>query len=183
MTAKSELWDVALEQDGLVTADDARELGLDPRVLRQLAHRGSLEHAATGVYRFTRYPYQQNTPYREAVLWTGHRPTYLSHETVLEVHNLCDVNPSAIHVTVPVGVRVRRNDPRFQLHADRLLPEDVGWWEEIPAVLPAMAIRQCIEDGLPTYLVRQAITTARRRRLITDRHAKDLDRQLKDRGD
>ncbi len=178
MTARSELWDVALGQDGLVTADDARDLGLDPRVLRQLAHRGALERSATGVYRFTAFPYQEHTAYREAVLWTGHRPTYLSHETVLEVHELCDVTPTAIHVTIPIGTRLRRHDARFQVHTDKLVPEDVGWWEEIPAVLPAVAIRQCIVGGLPTYLVRQAIETALERRVITARQAKELGRLL-----
>jgi predicted transcriptional regulator of viral defense system len=182
MTARAELWERALEQGGLVTVDDARRLDIDPHALRLLAHRGALEHAATGVYRFTNYPYQENTPYREAVLWTGRRQSYLSHETVLEVLNLCDVNPTVIHVTIPPGNRFRRQDPRFRAHVEALSAEDVGWWEEIPAVRPAVAIRQCIEDGLPTYLVRQAISTARERRLVSAEQARKLRRQLERRS-
>jgi predicted transcriptional regulator of viral defense system len=176
------LWKRALEQGGLVTVGDARSLDIDPHALRLLAHRGALEHAATGVYRFTNFPYQENTPYREAVLWTGRPETFLSHETVLEVQNLCDVNPAVIHVTIPPGRRFRRQDPRFRAHVDTLAAEDVGWWDEIPSVRPAVAIRQCIEDYLPSYLVRQAISTARERRLVTADQARQLRRQLERRS-
>lgn len=182
MTARAKLWERALDQGGLVTADDARRVGIDPRALRLLAHRGALERTAMGVYRFIDYPYQDNTPYREAVLWTGRDQACLSHETVLEVHHLCDVNPSVIHVTIPTGHRFRRHDLRFRVYLEALAPEDVGWWEEIPAAQPAVAIRQCIDDELPTYLVRQAIATARERRLISADQARSLRRRLDRRG-
>ena len=44
----------------------------------------------------------------EAVLWTGRRGA-LSHETALDLFELSDVNPSAIHLTVPRAFRTRKD--------------------------------------------------------------------------
>jgi len=39
-------------------------------------------------------------------------PAQLSHETALDLHDLCDVNPAQIHLTVPAAYRLRRRIPR-----------------------------------------------------------------------
>ena len=54
------------------------------------------------------------------VLWTGNPDAALSHETALAVHDLCDINPSAIHVFVPKGARIRRSrGESYVLHSAR----------------------------------------------------------------
>src|SRR6266542_986722 len=107
-----ELLEAATSQYGHVTADDARTLGVDPAQLRIMHHRGLLERVARGVYRFPILPATALDQYMEAVLWPRTKAA-LSHETALDLHGLCDVNPARIHVTVPAGYRLRRDAPRI----------------------------------------------------------------------
>jgi predicted transcriptional regulator of viral defense system len=50
----------------------------------------------------------------------------LSHETALELYELCDVNPSAIHLTVPTRFRTRKAIPEsYWVHRFGLAPAGV----------------------------------------------------------
>ena len=73
----------------------------------------------------------------------------LSHETALDLYELCDVNPSAIHLTVPSGFRTRKTVPEiYRLHQFDLDPGEVGSHEGIPIVTPERAIVGGIEQAL-----------------------------------
>src|SRR5918992_4403879 len=104
------LLDQAHQQYGFLTPDDARELGIDPAQLRIMAARHTLEHRGHGLYRMPVVPPTELDAYMEATLWTGRRGV-LSHATALDLYELCDVNPSAIHLTVPRGFRTRKDVP------------------------------------------------------------------------
>jgi predicted transcriptional regulator of viral defense system len=161
-----ELLEVATSQYGYVTADDARAAGVDPVQLRIMHHRRLVERVARGVYRSPIVPATAMDQYMEAVLWPRTKAT-LSHETALDLHGLCDVNPAHIHVTLPAGYRLRRDVPRvYQLHRRDLDPDDVTLHEGIPIVTPYRAIRDGIEANLGGHLIDQAISTAQRRGLI-----------------
>ena len=105
------LLDHAQQQYGYLTPADARALDIDPTQLRLMAARHTLEHLGHGLYRMPMVPVTQLDAYMEAVLWTS-RLGVLSHETALDLHELCDVNPSAIHITVPSGFAPARRSRR-----------------------------------------------------------------------
>ncbi len=158
MLARDKLWEIAAAQHGFVAAQQAAELGIHKSVLQMLVHRGTLERAAFGVYRFPRYPVGPYDPYMLAVLWTRAPEACLSHETILDVYGISDINPNRVHVTVGKQRRLRRTGgDAYDIHCEDLAPASIGWWQEIPAVTVRMAIEQCIEYGTPTYLLRQAI--------------------------
>lgn len=146
-------------QHGFVTAQQATETGIDKHALQMLLHRGTLERAAYGVYRVPQYPVGEHDNLMLAVLWTRVPEAAMSHETALDAYGISDVNPDRIHVTV--GKQQRRfrraGGADYVLHYEDLDPKQIGWWQEIPTVTPAMAIQQCIAIGTPTYLLRQAI--------------------------
>ncbi|MFI4990693.1 MAG: type IV toxin-antitoxin system AbiEi family antitoxin domain-containing protein [Solirubrobacterales bacterium] len=168
------LLDHAQRQYGYLTPEDARELDVDPTQLRLMAARQTLEHLGHGLYRMPMVPATKLDAYMEAVLWTGRRGV-LSHETALDLYELCDVNPSAIHLTVPSGFRTRKVVPEiYRLHRLDLDPVEVGWHEGIPIVTPERAILGGIEQALGWQLIDQAIETARARGLITKPAAKRL---------
>jgi predicted transcriptional regulator of viral defense system len=157
----------AQQQYGYLTPDDARELDIDPTQLRLMAARHTLERRGRGLYRMPMVPVTQLDAYMEAVLWTGRRGV-LSHETALDLHELCDVNPSAIHLTVPIGFRTRKAVPEiYRLHRYDLDSAEVSWHEGVPIVTPARAILGGIEQALGWQLIDQAIEAARARGLIT----------------
>jgi predicted transcriptional regulator of viral defense system len=131
-----------------------------------MAGRGTLEHLGHGLYRMPMVPPTQLDPYMEAVLWSGRRGV-LSHETALDLYDLCDVNPAAIHLTVPVGFRTRKPvPPTYRLHRERIDNDEVRWFEGIPIVAPDRAILGGIEQALGWQLIDQAIKTGRDRGLI-----------------
>jgi predicted transcriptional regulator of viral defense system len=168
------LLDHAQRQYGYLTPDDARELDVDPTQLRLMAARQTLEHLGHGLYRMPMVPATQLDSYMQAVLWTGRRGV-LSHETALDLYELCDVNPSAIHLTIPSGFRTRKAVPEiYRLHRFDLDPAEVGWHEGIPIVTPERAILGGIEQALGWQLIDQAIETARARGLVTKATAKRL---------
>ena len=132
MTARDALWDVAIDQYGYVTAKDATDLGLAAMTIQMLVRRGGLEKVAHGVYRFPELPVTEYDSYMLAVLWTGVPEACLSHETALALYDVCDANPTKVHMTVPRDRRVRRSDgEQYVLHDEDLEPEEIGWLHQI----------------------------------------------------
>jgi len=169
------LLDQAQQQYGFLTPEDAREVGVNPTQLRLMAARHTLERRGWGLYRMPTVPPTDLDAYMEAVLWTGRRGV-LSHETALDLYDLCDVNPSAIHLTVPRDFRTRKDmSPAYRLHRGEVDEADVRWHEGIPIVAVEQAIVGGIEDHLGWHLIGQAIETARARGLITKRQAAGLE--------
>lgn len=158
LLARDELWDIATTQHGFVTAQQATEAGISKQALQMLVHRGTLERASHGVYRFPQYPVGEHDQLMLAVLWTRVPEAALSHETALDCYAVSDINPNRIHLTVGRQRRFRRaGSEDYVVHYEDLDATQVGWWQEIPTVTPATAIEQCITFGTPTYLLRQAI--------------------------
>jgi predicted transcriptional regulator of viral defense system len=140
-----------------------------------MAARRTLEHRGWGLYRMPMVPPTDLDAFMEAVLWTGRRGV-LSHETALDLYDLCDVNPSAIHLTVPRDFRTRKDTPpAYRLHRGDIDDADVRWHEAIPIVTAQAAIKGGVDDRLGWHLIGQAIDTARGRGLITRRQAAELE--------
>lgn len=160
------LYEVALEQYGYITANDARELGLGSSHLVDLARRGDLERVAQGLYRFGVVPVTMLDQFMEATLWPRGLGV-ISHATALDLWNLCDVNPAKVHVTVPKRERIRRRPlPAYAVHVRDLDPADVTRVEGIPVVTVRRAILDGVEAALGGHLVDQAVGTATRQGLL-----------------
>jgi predicted transcriptional regulator of viral defense system len=68
-------------------------------------------------------------------LWPLGVQGVLSHATALDLHGLCDINPTRIDVTVPRGFRTTRTPPQvLRLHREPLDERDVTWHEGLPIV-------------------------------------------------
>lgn len=173
------LADLAGDQYGFVTTRDAECLNIDPHRLLELARRGQLERAATGVYRLPLIPPTPLDPYMLATLWPRGVRAVISHDSALDLSGLSDVNPSKIHITVPAGHRPRREVPsQYELHHEDLRPEEITSHEGIPIVTAAKAIQQAHEARLGPGLIRQAMADARRRGLLTRKQFAELEREL-----
>jgi predicted transcriptional regulator of viral defense system len=170
----NDLLDHAQQQYGYLTPADARELDANPALLRQMAARGTIERVGHGLYRVPTVPPTPLDAYMEAVLWTGRRGV-LSHETALDLYELADVNPSAIHLTVPRAFRTHREIPStYRMHRGDLPPDAVRLHEGLPIVTVERAIVGGIEQALGWHLIDQAIETARARGRITAVVARQL---------
>ena len=158
LTSLERLREIALDQHGLVTSAQTRAQGVSTPLLSAMVRRGRIEHVARGLYRVGQVPVTQYAHLMEAVLWTSFPETCLSHDSALEAWDISDINPDKVHVTVGAHRRIERAIPdRYVIHKEDLPPDQVTWWQSIPTVTPAMAIRQCLRTGVPTYLIRQAL--------------------------
>jgi predicted transcriptional regulator of viral defense system len=176
----TQLIEVAQDQHGYVTPRDARALGINPLRLQDLVRRGLAEHVAHGVYRIALVPVTALDQYMEATLWPQAAQGVLCGETALDLHELCDVNPAKIHVTVPAGYRPRRHVPKlYVLHHRDLDERDVTRYEGITIVTPYRAILDGIERHLGPRLLDQAIENAKARGLLTREQLAEIRRRLK----
>jgi len=174
--------DVRIEYD-----IDGRDHTLDVEVMTP-HYRGA--HAAakfgsgfTGVYRFTRFPVSPLGNYMEAVLWPQvRRPDVvgvISHQSALPIHELSDVSPARVHVTLPTTVRIRREVPKgLVIHHADLGPADVERVEGVPVTTPARSIRDAHASHLGNDLVGQAIADGRRSGVLSIVEAGRLQREL-----
>jgi predicted transcriptional regulator of viral defense system len=175
----NEVLEIARDQHGFVRTADLRELGLDPRRLNDYRRRGLADRLGYGVYRMTIIPPGERDEYMYAAVWPDGRGV-LSHETALDLHDLCDVNPNHIDITVPKTYRTHRQVPRtYRLHPADLPSGEITYLEGLPIVTAARAIAECIRAGLRPTLVDQAIDTAERQAMITVETAVQL-RALRD---
>ena len=183
MTDLDRLREIALDQYGYVTAGQAEGEGVSRFSLAALARRGRIERDSRGLYFMPQVTDGLRGPLMRAVLWAGEERAVLSHETALDLYGVCDINPIAIHVTVPKGQRISKaGGDGITLHHENLLPSQTEWWHRIPTVRLKDAIRQCIEWGTSAYLVRQAIDNSRMQHLISNEEAGALEKMLDERG-
>jgi len=160
------LFEVASDQYGFITSEDVRELGGQDGALVDMARAGHLDRVARGLYRFRSYPTDERDELMAATLWPR-RLGVISHDSALDLWDLCDVNPNRIHVTVPRSARLRRRvPPTYEVHERDLEPGELANVDGIPVVTPLRAILDGLERRLDRRLVDQAMDTAARRGLL-----------------
>jgi predicted transcriptional regulator of viral defense system len=158
LTDLDRLRQLALDQHGFVTTEQALEAGVTHSSLSMMVHRERLERVAHGLYRVPLVPASISDELMQAVLWTGFPEACLSHDSALDAWDISDINPNRIHLTVGARRRITKVTPRhYTVHKQDLEPSQITWWDGIPTVTATTAIEQCIAVGLPTYLIRQAI--------------------------
>jgi predicted transcriptional regulator of viral defense system len=163
----TQLLDLAQDQHGYLRAEDVREAGFDPKRLVDYERRGIAERVAYGVYRMNAIPPDELEEYMRAALWPMGAGV-LSHESALDLYELCDINPPHIDVTVPHRYRTHRSVPAlYRLHPRDLAGEQAGRLRGLPIVAPLRAILDGIESDVRGDLIEQAIQTAERQSLIT----------------
>ena len=165
----------AVEQHGFVTTRDAKDLGVNARRLHVMKDRGVLDRVSRGVFRFPDVPAGPLDQYVAATLWPLDARGVLSHATALDLHDLCDINPSRIDVTVPPDFRTTRTPPPvLRLHRETLREDEITWHDGIPIVGVYRAISGSFEQHIGWNLIEQAVDTARRRGRLTADQADEL---------
>lgn len=170
-----------MDNHGYLTVADAVAAGINPVVLRKLAATGRLEHTAHGLYRVPVLASGPHAPYAEAVAWTRGRGV-ISHESALDLLEMCDVNPPLIHVTVPREYAPRRQGgDLYRIWRRTIDPAAVTHVDGVPVIRAADSIRDCLVYGTDTRLLLQACETGRREGYLTDEQMQILEAQIQTR--
>lgn len=138
---------------GLITSVEAREIGVSNKELTRQAHRGKLERVAQGVYRMPIWPYQAAAPYAIAVKAAG-PSAYLYGESVVALLGLAPTNPTNMQVASPRRVRKNLGDG---VHVfDRQPEAAIAYYEGVPCQPVVQALRAAVTSIGPARTLQAA---------------------------
>lgn len=166
--AYSMVFEVAADQHGYFTAEQAVAAGVRRMALVMMERRGVVERVSRGVYRLRQFPLSFHSEFVEAALWPLGVEGVISHQSALVLFGLSDVNPDCIHVTVPRTYRVRRNRPGgLVLHHADLTPAERTLVEGIPVTSVSKTLEDCHTAHVGNEILQQALEDAQRKGLLT----------------
>jgi predicted transcriptional regulator of viral defense system len=171
------LFEVASGQEGLFTTVQAEDAGYSPQLLQKHLHAGRIQRVRRGVYRLVHFPPGEHEDLAAVWLWSD-RAGVFSHETALSLHELSDVLPSLVHITLPASWRARRlRVPRgVVLHHADVAKGERGWVGPVPVTAPRRTLADCIAADVAPDLVDQAIEQAASRGLVARAEANEIRR-------
>lgn len=173
MTKEDKLFEIADRQQGYFTAAQAKECGYYDSHFRRYLSRGEWIRMNRGLYRLSRYPVSDRPDLIEWSLWSRNKQGKIqgvfSHETALDLYELCDIMPAKLHLTVPHHFRKSVSIPSvLKLYYADLEAKD--WVEQqgyrittpIKTLLDLAETRQLSDD-----LLKQAVIEARKKGIFS----------------
>jgi hypothetical protein len=170
---------LAAVQGGYFTAAQALEVGYSYQSQRYHAERGNWERVERSIYRVADWPEPDHPELVRWYLRSGRRAV-ASHETALAVHDLGDVMPGRVHVTVPRGFRA--SGAGAVLHRADLPEGDVELRESYSLTTPVRSILDSAASGIEVDQLVLVIREALDRGLATERTLRARADQFGDRA-
>lgn len=163
------LFNLASQQAGYFTAEQAKESGFSRPLLFHHARQGTFMRVRRGLYRFTRFPGSQYEDVIAAWLVLDPKKAVVSHESALQLFDLADVVPTTIHLTVPRSKRSRKAPPGVTIHTamDPLRRRDTAIRHGVRVTAPARSVADSAAYGTAPEQVARAAQEALRRGLAT----------------
>lgn len=157
-------------QAGYFTVGQALEANMDRATLRHHARPGGrYQRVGRGLYRLRHFPPSPHEHVMAAWLPLGGRGAVVSHESALELHDLSDVIPRVVHLTVPRSERGVRRRAGVQLHTSENPPEvkEIRQIAGLPVTGPEYSIFDALESGAQPEQIEMAIHQALDRGITT----------------
>jgi predicted transcriptional regulator of viral defense system len=181
--APDALFEITEQQQGYFTAKQAAQAGYQLGSQAHHVKSGNWVRVERGIYRLTRFPQSGEEQLVIYSLWSRNRAGepegVYSHQTALSIHELSDVNPVKLHMTVPATFRRRAKLPKILvLHRANLTAKDVEQRQGFAVTRPLRAIADlAATESVSRDIVEQALSEGRQRGLITVREMSELRRQ------
>jgi len=173
------LYETAAVQEGHFTTRQAAEAGYSPQLLIHYVRTGKALRVRRGIYRLVHFPAGKHEGLVAAWLWSE-LAGVVSHESALMLHELSDVLPARVHLTLPAAWRRRRFrvPPDVVLHHADVPPADRSWVGSVPITNPRRSLNDCANDGLSPEHLQLAARQALRRGLVTRHELGDVEAAL-----
>lgn len=159
------LYRQAEAQAGYFTAQQALDAGMDRSTLSHHARPGGrYERIRPGLFRIRHFPSSPAEHVMAAWLPLRGAAAVVSHESALELHELSDLIPDAVHLTVPRSERGLRRREGVRLHTTSSPPSEaeIQTIVGLPVTNPERSIVDALEAGAqPEQIdlaIRQALT-------------------------
>lgn len=163
------LFSRALEQGGYFTAKQAREAGYDYPHLDYHVSTGNFARVEHGLYRMTSLPPSEHDDLVRLTLWSRNRKdepqAVVSHQSALILHELSELLPTEIHLTVPPTFR---KDPLAGcvLHKARCEPKDTEERTGFRVTTPLRTLLDVAASGVSEEQLQKAAADALARGLV-----------------
>lgn len=163
------LFQIAVGQQGYFTAAQARECGISKDLVKYHVGTGRFQRAHRGVYRFRDYPPSPREHVAAAWLAVGKDKAVVSHESALDLHELSDVIPNTIDVTVPREGRYISPPRSVTLHTTVMPPGrgEVTVIDGVRVTSVARTIADAAEGGTGPEQIELAVVEALARGVVT----------------
>ena len=181
-TVADALFAVAEGQQGYFTSKQATNAGYQLGSQAHHVKSGNWMRVERGIYRLTRFPQSSEEQLVIYALWSRNRAGepegVYSHQTALSIHELSDVNPAKLHLTVPAAFRRTAKPPNvLVLHRSNLNPKDIELRQGFAVTRPLRTIADlAVAESTARDLVQQALMEGRRSGVITAREISMLGR-------
>ena len=166
------LYENAEAQQGFFTAKQAKAAGFAENTHPYHVQAGNWIREHRGIYRLALFPQTDHPDLAIWSLWSRNRREetegVYSHQTALSLHELSDVNPAKLHMTVPPRFRRNSEIPSILiLHHGIVSPQDIQTAQGFRFTRPLRTIVDVAETGtVERAFVRQAVQQAFDRGLI-----------------
>jgi hypothetical protein len=171
--AARRLYEIAGAQQGFFTTKQAKAAGFAENTHPYHLQVGNWMREHRGIYRLALFPPADRPDLVLWSLWSRNRNQetegVYSHQTALRLHDLSDLNPSKLHMTVPTHFRRNSEIPGILVlyYAD-LPASDVEMGQGFRFTRPLRTILDLVEaDAVERSMIRQALRQALERGLIT----------------
>jgi predicted transcriptional regulator of viral defense system len=165
------LFEVVSEQSGYFTAAQAGACGFSRPLLAHHARAGGrFIRVRHGLYRLREYPSSPREDVIAAWITADRDVAVVSHESALDLLDLSDVVPEAVHLTVPRSKRYRRRTPGVAIHTTTRPPgsRDVVVRDGIRVTSAERSIVDAAEGGTAPDQVARAVAQALERGMTTE---------------
>ena len=184
--AAKRLYEIAEGQQGFFTTKQAKAAGFAENTHPYHIHAGNWIREHRGIYRLASFPRGERPDLMLWSLWSRNRGEatqgVYSHQTALSLHDLSDVMPAKLHMTVPRSFRRNSEIPRVLiLHFGDLPQSDIGVAHGVPVTRPMRTIIDLLAGGeVPLATLRQAVREGLRRGLIRRSEIEEATKHLAD---
>ncbi|MDR0989999.1 MAG: type IV toxin-antitoxin system AbiEi family antitoxin domain-containing protein [Propionibacteriaceae bacterium] len=157
---------IAFTQAGFFTAAQALAAGYSYQAQKYHVDAGNWVRVDRGLFRLPSWPDRPDDQFVLWTLWSGGRGV-ISHDSALQVHDLSDIDPASVHLTVPPGFRA--TDPLVTTHIASLPKTDIERREAWSVTTPLRTLADVAASQLSQEHIDQAVADALDRGLATRR--------------
>ena len=171
-TSARKLAILAQVQGGYFTAKQAASVGYGYRHLDYHETAGNFERVAHGLYRLPTVPVAEHDELIRLTFWSRNQKdepqAVVSHESALVLHDLTDLLPNYVHLTVP---RTFRKPPPSgcKLHKSILAADEIAEREGFKVTTPLRTLLDAATSGVSQEQLNIAVRDAINRGLIRHR--------------
>ena len=180
--ARHSLYQLAFSQGGYFTAKQAASVGYTKQHIDYHVSRANFERVERGLFRLPAIPIDEHDDLIRLSFWSRGRDDtpkgVVSHRSALALHELSQLLPGKVHLTVPPEFR-KAPPTNCILHRGRLGPTDFSARAGFKVTTPLRTLTDAADDGsVPTEQLDRAIEDAVERGLVSRRLLREAARGI-----